>query len=251
MPTIAHAIFGGAVALVLMSWSKNSSRVFTPHLVILFTLNSFIGPDLFNIVLMYGRTSIIETIHAFVHSLVGFWIVTPGLAVVYYLIMNAKRKGAEKIPYLPMVITIGAAGILHFALDILDYGIRVFPLVDYYWDIETFQTGSTNSVGPLSGIFPFFSTTELFLVGLGWMCVLIYVLLKKSEKQVFLVATIFLGTIIGLLLLFGNQIVRGEHDLGYLAYALIFWVLPLALCYIAGIPQDHPCLMNNKNSGFE
>ncbi|MHA1733432.1 MAG: hypothetical protein ACTSU5_15905 [Promethearchaeota archaeon] len=240
MPTITHAIFGGALAIVLMSWSKSSKRVFTPHLVILFALNSFIGPDIFNIARLYHDTPTVEVIHSFVHSIVGFWVVALGLAVIYYYLLNAKRKKAERTPFSSIYLVIGAAGLLHFTLDILDQAVRLFPLANVWIRLGDFHTGETYATGPLESVAPWFSTTELFIVGIAWMLVLIYALIRRGERDTYIVAGLFLACVMLLLFLFGSQLVRGENDIGWAAYGLLFWVAPIALCYIASIPADHP-----------
>ena len=49
MSTITHALFGGAVGLLFYFITRNSRKVFNERMVIIFTFNSFIGPDLFKI----------------------------------------------------------------------------------------------------------------------------------------------------------------------------------------------------------
>lgn len=245
MPTIAHSIVGGALGLVLLTWSKEARRVFTPPLVILFALNSFIGPDLFHIpviVLGAGHDSAFGVIDRFVHSLVGFVIWAGPVAAASYLVVNARRDKGTRTPPLSIYLTVVAGGICHFALDLIDNGVRLLPLGTRYLRLTDLQTGRLYPSGPLEAALPWFSMSELLVMGVACMVLLVYLLVRKGERAGYAGAGVFLAIIAALLLLFGGQLVGGEHDLGYGAYGLLFWVAPIMLCYGAALPREHPAV---------
>lgn len=239
MPTVVHAIFGGVVALLFHLVSKGGRRVFTERAVIVFAFNAFIGPDIFKIPRVFidpGNATLLALDQA-LHSIVG-WVAWAFLvAVPFWLLARVKASQADTLPYTSTAILVLGAGLTHLGLDVLDlsqegYGsLSVLP-----WDpstsfnLATFHTGSTWD-GLVQGLPSRAGAAILFATGLCFLCLISYFLLRKRTRHAIIAAGIFVGTVTGLVVMFGSGIVYGEHDLGYLVYLSVFFFVPLALMY--------------------
>ncbi len=240
MPTIAHAILGGALALVFYTMSKkwNLEKKFTERMVILFSFNSMIGPDIFTMLYAFQLGQVAEQIpiRPFVHSMLGWPVWCLGILWVWYYVINLRSTDDTKLSKMSALLLLIAAGEMHFYMDMLDEGVHLIAFGK--WGVfltlqDNFLTGMAYQYGPLHGIFPWFSMTEMFIIGLVIMIFLIYTLFKKELIWTYIVAGIFFAAIIGLYFLFGSYIFGFEDDYGITVYFLSLFIAPLALMVLA------------------
>lgn len=236
MPTIAHAILGGAVALILYTITNSdhweSENRFTERMVILVALNSFIGPDIFTMFYAFNIDSSIIPIKPFVHSLIGWVVWSAGIMWLWYYVINYKAEDKEKLSLIAIFVLLVAAGEMHFFLDFLDNGVDLIGFGEYHIHLtlqDNFLIGFDYPYGPLHPIFPWFSMTELFFIGLGFMVLLIYSLFNWKLLWTYTIAAIFLGALLILYILFGSYIVGFENDFGIIILFGGLLILPIVL----------------------
>ncbi len=237
MPTIAHALLGGAIALIFytitLKW--NTEKRFTERMVILFAFNSMIGPDIFTMLNAFHLGEIADAIplRATVHSALGWPLWCLIIMWLWYYVINIRSTEQTKLSKKSTLLLLIAAGEMHFFLDALDAGIYIFGYGDWRIHItlqDLFLIDDLYPTGPLTNVLPWFSMAEMFIVGLFFMILMIYSLFRWQLKYTFLVAGIFLTTIISLYLLLGSNILGGsEHDVGVTFYFGGLFLIPLAL----------------------
>src|SRR6056297_2588598 len=146
MPTITHSIVGGAIGLLLYTItsqykteggsSPNSRRKFKKEHVIVFALNCFVGPDFSKLLSPffsgnYWESTVYQAINSTIHSIIGWVIVSPAFALLYYAIFRytgqGKREEKSPISFLSVWLLIVAGGLNHFGIDMLDYGAHLYP----------------------------------------------------------------------------------------------------------------------------
>jgi hypothetical protein len=256
--TVTHALIGGLFAMLFYlqstSTSYKSERQFGKAHVIVFALNSFIGPDIGKIGLAIGPLSanpIIWFINDAIHNVFGWLLFSIPLTILYFWIFNGFRQSPIRnfnpphkktqdmqlnnrkiqIHTFSILKLLIAAGITHFSIDALDSEVRVFPSNSIFpyvtFSVEGFKSGAWYTEGPFTSIFPWFGMSELFLIGIVFLILIIYAFYKKPLKWVYILSIIFVILIVGILILFGSDIVREENDLGFLFYCSIFWVIPI------------------------
>jgi len=241
MPTIAHAILGGAIALVFytitLKW--NTEKKFTERMVILFAFNSMIGPDIFTMFYAFRLGAVAESIpiRPTVHSILGWPLWCLIIMWLWYYVINIRSTEQTKLSKKSTLLLLIAAGEMHFFLDALDAGFPVFGFGDWrihYSLQDLFLIDDIYTSGPLTEVFPWFSMAEMFLLGLFFMILLIYSLFRWQLKYTYLVAGLFLFTIIVLYFLLGSPILGGtEHDLGITIYFGGLFLIPLFLMVLA------------------
>jgi len=245
MPTIAHAILGGAIALlfhtITLKW--NTKKKFTERMVILFSFNSMIGPDIFTMLYAFDLDPTLIPIKPFVHSILGWPIWCLGIMWIWYYVVNLRSTEQTRLSKKSTLLLLIAAGEMHFFLDFLDYGVWLIGYGD--WTIlltlqDHFFIGMAYPYGPLHEMMPWFSMTEMFAIGLAFMILMIYSLFRWELKYTYLIAIIFLGVILICYVLFGSYVVGYENDFGIILYFGIFFIIPLILMILAmeerGIP---------------
>ncbi len=244
MPTITHALIGGGIALFLKTLTEKSEKKFKNEHLIMFALNSFVGPDFPKIIYPFvnnlADSPVYHIMNMFFHTLVGWYFAAFLLMFLYYAIFRYAsvegKKGNMPMSALQMWLVILAGGICHFAVDFIDYGVYTLPSFSMtgsygllFLGYADLQTGFLIPTGPLSSVFPWFSGGELLLIGIISMVVLIWILNNKDLKIVYLSAVIFVAFMVAILLLFGGNAVYNENDLGYLSFFLYFVLFPLFL----------------------
>lgn len=237
MPTITHSLIGGMMAFVLFLQSRysRSERRFGKAHVIIFTINSFIGPDLGKISMIAADRMVL--VNDAIHNIVGWILISFPLALLYFYIFNkfnSPKKRQPPISLSNVLRLIIAAGIFHFSLDCLDQTTRIFPNFDIFpdWGISV-AILSLNGItyeGLLPEVAAGFGFTELFMISIVFLVIIICFFYKKSLKSTMIVAGVYVLVILGLLITLGTDIVHDENDLGFLIYGAFFWILPLALC---------------------
>lgn len=243
MPTLTHAIITACIGALFYLITREQSKQFKAEHLIVFALNGFVGPDLSKFFSPffgsgYWSNPTFLALNTFVHSLIGWIIISPILALVYFLIFKltqeAKSTGKSPISYIHLVILIIAAGMNHLGIDMLDGYVRVFPAIFGVYStigIVTFQNGVLLAEGPLWESMSWFGNKYLLLIGLTFMVLLIWQLKNKSLKIVIFTTLVFILVTYGLILLIGTNIVNNENDMGYAAYIAITWLFPLYACY--------------------
>lgn len=244
MPTVTHALIGGGIGLFLKTLTEKNEKKFTNEHLIVFTLNSFVGPDFLKLIYPFVKTlysnDIFNFLNMIFHTVFGWFFASILLSLLYFVIFRYAtvegKKGNPPLNILQIYLLIVAGGITHFALDLIDYGVYLFPsfyttetygaVLITYEDLKTAQSMPT---GPLSEVFPWFSGGELLIIGVVSMFILIWMLNNKEIKYVYLAAGAFVGLMVLIMLLFGGQVVYKENDLGYLLFFLFFILFPLYL----------------------
>lgn len=243
MPTVAHSLLGGAIALIFYiitnSNNWNSEKKFTERMVILVALNSFIGPDIFTMLYAFGLGELAEAnpLRATVHSVFGWPLWCLLIMVLWYYAINLRSTEQTKLSLKSTFLLLVAAGEIHFFMDAMDAGIYLFGFADWRMHIsfqELFMIDTLYQTGPLTSIFPWFSMGEMFMVGLFFMFLLTYSLFRWEMKYTWLIAGLFLFIIISLYFLLGANILGGtEHDMGAILYFGGLLILPLGLMVIS------------------
>ena len=237
MPTIAHAILGGAIALIFytITQHRESEKKFTERMVILFAFNSMIGPDIFTMLYAFrlGDVANAIPIRATVHSALGWPLWCLIIMWIWYYVINIRSTEQTKLSRKSTLLLLIAAGEMHFFLDALDAGIYIFGYGDWWVHVSLqnlFLIDDIYSTGPLTKFFPWFSMGEMFLVGLFFMILMIFSMFRWQLKYTYLIAGIFLATVIGLYFLLGSTILGGtEHDIGITLYFGGLFLIPLVL----------------------
>ncbi|MHA1339067.1 MAG: hypothetical protein ACTSRZ_03640 [Promethearchaeota archaeon] len=241
MPTIAHALIGGGVAFLiyLIEYEKqiNTNPKFTKAHVIIFTINSFVGPDIGKMGIIFGPISYL--MNDIIHNFIGWICFAFPLAILYFFIFNKfklPKKRKPSISFLHVYELIFAAGLIHFSLDVLDQSMPIFPNFDIFpeWRIslEGLKTGYSIS-GILSQFYPDFGFGELFIICMFFLVVIIWTFYKKTLKITIIVASVFIFTLICLFIFFGSALTHHENDIGFTLYGVIFWIAPIFICYLS------------------
>lgn len=234
--------------------TKKSNKVFNERMVIIFTFNSFIGPDLFKIprVFLFPDNTIILGLDHFLHSVLGWCIWSFTISLVFWQLSNIKAKYPDAMTYFNTVKVIASAGLMHLGIDVFDTShvgvyssLRFIPwLEETRFNFDTFHTGWNYTEGLLTLPSTKVGIVVLFLIGLGFLFLISFFMLKKRIKMGLISALAFFLVIITLIILFGSQIVYREHDLGYFIYLALFYLVPLGLLYWAR--QDTRVEMNPR-----
>jgi len=243
MPTIAHALLGGAIALIFYIITNNenwnSEKKFTERMVIIFAFNSMIGPDIFTALNAFRLGELADSIpiRATVHSILGWPLWCLIIMWLWYYAINIRSTEQTKLSLKSTFLLLVAAGEIHFFMDAMDAGLYVFGYGDWrlHVSIENlFMIDTIYQTGPLTNIFPWFSMGEMFILGLFFMIILIYSLFRWEMKYTWLTAGAFLGIIVSLYFLLGAGILGGEeHDMGAIIYYGGLLLLPLGLMVIS------------------
>jgi heme A synthase len=239
MPTIGHALVGAAVGFLLYVQTRGNSRRFNENHMIVLALNSLVGPDLGKFLIPFtgwlGPDAFPAQLNAFIHSLVGWTLFALPLGLVYYAIF--RKSKTQPTTFRAIYLLMLAGGLLHFALDFLDGGVwllpRNFGWSNLLWSLAGSLTGDLYPEGPLTDAMPWFHTSHLLLLGLAFMVLLIWMVKNRPLREVYIAGGVFVVLVVGIIALLGSQVVYGENDLGFALYGLLFWVLPLVLCYTA------------------
>lgn len=239
-PTIAHALLGGSLALLLYTISQqwNLEKRFTERMVVVFAFNSMIGPDIFNILYAVHLDELVNSIpiKSFVHSLLGWPIWCLGIMWIWYYVVNFKSTKQTKISKRATLLLLIAAGEMHFYLDFLDNGVNLIGFSD--WSVhlnlqEHFLTGESYVYGPLFELVPWFSMFELFLIGIVFMILMIYSLFRWQLKYTYIIALVFLITLFILYFLVGSIIFGKENDIGVTLYFGLLFLIPFSMTILA------------------
>ena len=130
MPTIAHAILGGAIALIFytITLNRESEKKFTERMVIIFAFNSMIGPDIFTMLNAFKLEDVANAIpiRATVHSALGWPLWCLAIMWLWYFVINIRSTEQTKLSMKSTLLLLIAAGEIHFFLDALDAGIYLF-----------------------------------------------------------------------------------------------------------------------------
>lgn len=236
MPTITHSLIGGMMAFVLyaQSFYSKSEKKFGKAHVIIFTINSFIGPDFGKITMIATDSMVI--VNDAIHNIVGWLLVSIPLSVLYLFIFNkfkTPKKRKPSISYVNILKLIIGAGIFHFSLDCLDQTTRIFPnfpiFPDWGVSVESLSLNGITYEGLLPDAWTGLGLTELFIISMAFLVLIIWFFYKKSIKITMIVAALYVLIIIGMIIVFGTDIVHDENDFGFFIFGLFFWILPLAL----------------------
>ena len=245
MPTITHAIIGGAIGLILFTATQNQTKLFKAEHVILLALNSFIGPDLAKFFSPfygpgYWSSNTFRHLNGTIHTITGWLGFAVILSLMYYGIFRftgeGKRSGQSAVTWPHTYFVIVAGGMNHLGIDMLDSPIRIFPVFtgnDTTVWLENFKTGEHFAEGVLWDSMSWVDDKILLLLGIFFMFLLIWLLKNKDVKWVYLVAGLFGILIYSIIWFVGSNVVKNENDFGFLFYALFTWLGPLALCVIS------------------
>ena len=238
IPSISHSILGGAVALIfyMISQKYDTEKKFTERMVVLFAFNSFIGPDIFTLFLVFNIDTNAIPVKSLCHSLLGWPIWCLGIMWIWYLVININSNEETKLSKKSTLMLLIAAGEIHFFLDMLDDGVDLIGFGDFHLHLTlqgNFLLGSAYPYGPLHDVMPWFSMTYMFLIGLAFLILLIYSLFKWELKHTLIIASIFFAMILVLYVLFGSVIVGYENDFGVVIYFGTLLLIPLVLIYFS------------------
>lgn len=241
---------GGAIALLLFTFSRDSPKKFKAEHVLVLGLNSFVGPDYTKFFSPfygpgYWESTFYQSLNGFTHTIIGWLIAAFLFAGIYFLLFRylgeGKKSQVSPISYLHTYMLIVAGGLNHFGLDMLDSSVRIFPNVignDTRLGLSSFYTGEKMAEGILWESFSWFDDKYLLILGLFFLVGLMWLLKNKDVKWAWIGGAIFGIIVYGSIWLIGGNIVSNENDLGLLVYVSIAWLIPLFLCVFA-MESDH------------
>lgn len=236
MPSIAHLVLGGVIALCFYYISNGK---FTKTHAFIFFLCNYLGPDV-GWVLGIGR---------FTHSLLFWPIFAVILGYLYHYftrftiridsIKNVEIIDLEghKLHYFNTYLLVLAAGILHLYLDgILNKGgeFRIIPQLPLnyeglYWTLNDFFIFGEEGVLQIHFLISIFIGVTLIF---GFVFVFVWFLKKNSKKNAIIVC-IYIVAFVIFFYLAGSIITTFHPDGGAIIYISIFWALPLIFCVLS------------------
>ncbi|MHA1337317.1 MAG: hypothetical protein ACTSPW_16515 [Promethearchaeota archaeon] len=254
MPTIAHSLLGGGIALILYILTNTngfySERRFTERMVILVAFNSFIGPDIFTLFYAFHIDTSKIPLKILVHSLLGWPIWCLGILWIWYYVINIRSTPLTKVSKKSVLLLLIAAGEIHFFLDFLDSSVCLIGYGDlaiYISLNKDFLTGLTYMYGPFHDVAPWFSMTEMFFVGVLFLFLLVYSIFRWELKYTILIAILFLITIFSLYFIFGSIVFGFENDFGITLYFGGLLIFPIMLMIFAMEKRDVVCSIKEFN----
>jgi hypothetical protein len=249
MPGIAHVFLGALIALILYNF--NSAK-FTRKHAFIFTINSYLGPDLAGII---G----IGSGYALGHSVLGWPIWCLWMIPVYSFLtrfrldekhLQLQDEGPDsklRLNWLQTYLLVVAGGLFHFTVDITVEKKNIWSLgiEDNPWkiSIDTFiqSLHYTRPATPFVGeIAIILVITMFFLFNYGMRQA------DEGKSKIFINFLVVLSVIlyIFLSLIFGiNNVAGNEPDLGAMIYFSVFICLPFGLCLLSS--KD---ISNSKSS---
>ena len=236
MPSIAHLVLGGVIALCFYYISNGR---FTKTHAFIFFLSNYLGPDV-GWVLGIGR---------FTHSLLFWPLFAVILAYLYHYFTRFTIKidsfknveiidlEGHKLHYFNTYLLVLAAGILHLYLDgILNKKgeFRIIPQLPLnyeglYWTLNDFFIFGEEGVLQIHFLISIFIGVSLIF---GFVFVYVLFLKKNSKKTAIIVCTYIVAFVI-FFYLAGSIITTFHPDGGAIIYVSIFWALPLILCVLS------------------
>ena len=236
MPSIAHLILGGTIAICLYYVSDGK---FTKTHAFIFFLCNYLGPDV-GWVFGIGRIT---------HSLLFWPLFALILAYFYHYftrftikidgIKNVELIDLEgyKLHYLNTYLLVLAAGILHLYLDGImnkEGEFRIIPQLplnseELYWTLNDLIVFGEEGVLQIHFLISMFIGVSLIF---GF--VFVYVLfLKKNSKKTAIIVCIYIVAFVIFFYCFGSITTMFHPDGGAIIYVSVFWALPLILCVLS------------------
>ncbi len=248
MPSIAHLVLGGVIALCFYYISDGK---FTKTHAFIFFLCNYLGPDV-GWVFGIGRIT---------HSLLFWPLFALILAYIYHYftrftikidgIKNIELKDLEgyKLHYLNTYLLVLGAGILHLNLDGLmnRWGrFRIIPQLPFN-DEEVFFTLRQLIAFGEEGVIQIniliaicIGVTLIF----GFIFVFIW-FLKKNTKTNAIIICIYILAFVIFFYLAGSIITMFHPDGGAIIYISIYWATPLILCVLS--TREFKFIKRNEN----
>ena len=249
MPSIAHLVLGGTLAICLYYISEGK---FSKTHCFIFFLNNYLGPDV-GWVLGIGRFS---------HSLLFWPLFAFILAYIYHYftrftikidgIRNIEIIDLErhKLHYFNTYLLVLAAGIMHIYLDgVVNKGGRfsVIPeIVPVYEGL--FLTYEDFFLFGVDGVFPLYFLVSMFIgISLIFGFIFLFVwFLKNNSKKTALIVFIYIVVFMLFFYLVGSISTMFHLDGGAIIFVSIFWLIPLMLCTMS--IKEFKFLRNDKKS---
>lgn len=236
MPSIAHLVLGGTIAICLYYISNGK---FTKTHAFIFFLCNYLGPDV-GWVLGIGRIT---------HSLLFWPLFALILAYFYHYftrftikidgIKNVELIDLEgyKLHYLNTYLLVLAAGILHLYLDGImnkEGEFRIIPQLPLNSE-ELYLTLNDLIVFGKEEVLQIHFLISIFIgVSLIFGFVFLYILfLKKNSKKTAIIVCIYIVAFVIFFYCFGSITTMFHPDGGAIIYVSIFWALPLILCVLS------------------
>ena len=236
MPSIAHLVLGGVIALCFYYISNGK---FTKTHAFIFFLCNYLGPDI-GWVLGIGR---------FTHSLLFWPLFALILAYFYHYftrftiridsIKNVEIIDLEghKLHYFNTYLLVLAAGILHLYLDGIinkEGEFRIIPQLPLnheglYWTLNDFFIFGEEGVLQIHFLISIFIGVTLIF---GFIFIFVWFLKKNSKKNAIIVC-IYIVAFVIFFYLAGSIITTFHPDGGAIIYISIFWALPLIFCVLS------------------
>ena len=248
MPSIAHLVLGGVIALCFYYISDGK---FTKTHAFIFFLSSYLGPDV-GWVLGIGH---------FTHSLLFWPLFAVVLAFIYHYFTRFTIKidgiknieiidlEGHKLHFLNTYLLVLAAGILHNYLDGIMNKVGEFRIIpqlplnneELSWtlgDLIKFGEEGVLQINFLIAIS--IGVTLIF----GFIFVFIWFLKKNSKTNAIIVCIYIVGFVI-FFYLAGSIITTFHPDGGAIIYVSIFWAVPLILCVLS--TREFNFIKRNEN----
>lgn len=252
MPSIAHLVMGGIIAICLYYISEG--RFSKTHVFILF-LSNYVGPDV-GWVLGVGR---------FTHSLLFWPLFALLLAYIYHYFtrFTIKIDGLKnieiidleyhKLKYINTYFLVLAGGIMHLYLDGImnkQGEFRIIPQLlfiskAYTWKLEDIIKFGFNGILP---VYFLISMIIGFSLILGFIFVYIWFLKENSKKSGIIVICYIIGFLIFFYLV-GSVATMFHPDGGAIIYISIFWGSPIILCVLS--TKDFDIILKQKDTKEE
>ncbi|MFX1392057.1 MAG: hypothetical protein ACFFAH_00650 [Promethearchaeota archaeon] len=248
MPSIAHLVLGGVIALCFYYISDGK---FTKTHVFIFFLCNYLGPDV-GWVFGIGRLT---------HSLLFWPLFALILAFIYHYFTRFTIKidgiknieiidlEGHKLHYLNTYLLVLAAGILHLYLDGImnnEGTFRIIPQLPLNYEELSLTLGDLIAFGE-EGVLQINFLIAIFIgvtLIFGFIFVFIW-FLKKNSKTNAIIVCIYIVVFVIFFYLAGSIITTFHPDGGAIIYVSIFWALPLILCVLS--TREFNFIKRNEN----
>lgn len=236
MPSIAHLVMGGILAICL--YYISNGKFTKTHVFILFLCN-YLGPDV-GWVLGIGR---------YTHSLLFWPLFALILAYVYHYFtrFTIKINGIKdieiidlenyKLQYINTYFLVLAGGIMHLYLDSImnkKGEFRIIPQLpfnneEYTCKLEDFVAFGNEGVFQIHFLISIIIGISLIF---GFIFVFIW-FLKQNSKTTAIISIIYIIIFLIFFYLVGSIATMFHPDGGAIIYVCIFWGIPIILCVLS------------------
>ena len=237
MPGLGHIVFGLALIIPVMYYSKNK---FNYKVAFIFLANNYIGPDASHVFSVFGVDF---------HNVIGFLVFAIPLSLFYtymsrfsivrtdnFLRIRLQDDGIREVKWLNAYMITVAGGMTHFFIDTYFHWERTMAVLPWYsitHDQMLHWGGAAYHV-----VDPLMVVGYLIIMGSIIMSLFVF---KRGYKDTFIFTMIVAGLSLLTIALLGIESFGGEREIAVMFNAAVFFLIPLfLLMYAARDVEDNP-----------